>query len=266
MDVHEAIKFLYLLDRYIAGEMTHYIGDLHSHSTLSDGMFNPEDVGIAAFNCFMDFFGLTDHHSIAGSNYLHRVSTELGWDVMIVPGCQEVTQLNAHHIAVCARQSVFELVEPEDIFPEYDKSGARLKIFAHARQPHVWNEMVTRLGSKSGFDSFVCRGDFLAYREQWLKDGSEPAWTESTDADDSCFGSAQRTVVFVDRSASRTLNICDIVCNAIKQKDCFGISGLGFFGTPAIVLLARMLPTLAAARDTFTERLTRRVRSFIRGS
>nr|MDO8088898.1 hypothetical protein [Candidatus Sigynarchaeum springense] len=266
MNACEAVKFLYLLDKYIAGGITHFVGDLHSHSTLSDGMFNPEDVGIAAFNSFMDFFGLTDHHSIAGSNYLHRVSKERGWDVMIVPGCQEVTQLNAHHIAACARRSVFELVEPQDILAEYDKSGAMLRIFAHERQPHEWNDETMRLGSKSGFDSFVCRGDHLAYREQYLKENIEPAWTESTDADDACFGSAQRTVVFVDRSTSQNRDVCDIVCNAIKRKDCAGISGAGIFGTPAFVLLARIVPTLAAARETFTERFTRRVRAFVRGS
>ncbi|MEX2717153.1 MAG: PHP domain-containing protein [Candidatus Sigynarchaeum springense] len=265
INVHEAIKFLWLLDKYVSGKMTHFVGDLHSHSTLSDGMFNPEDVCIAAFTCFMDFFGLTDHHTIAGSNYLHHVAKERGWDVMIVPGCQEVTQVNAHHIAVCARQSIFELVEPEKIFAEYDKSGAMLKIFAHARQPHEWNEKVMRLGNKSGFDSFVCRDEHLVYQEQYLKDDSEPAWTNSTDADDACFGSLHRTVLFVDDSTARSKSICEIVCNAVKQKECVGISGLGYFGTPAVVLLARMLPMLSAAREAFTERFTRRVRAFMRG-
>ncbi|MBN2154222.1 MAG: hypothetical protein JW839_22395 [Candidatus Lokiarchaeota archaeon] len=264
ISVREALKFLHLLGKYSSHELAYYVGDLHSHSTLSDGMFNPEDVGIAAFNCFMDFFGLTDHHTIAGSDYLLRASKERGWGVAIIPGCQEVTQLNAHHIAVCARQSIFELVEPEGILAEYDKSGARLKIFAHARQPHPWNESLIQLGSKSGFDSFVCRSEHLAHLDRYRKENIEPAWTESTDADDGCFGSSCRTVVFVEEKAPLMTDICDAVCNAIKWKDCVGISGLGVFGSPALVQLARLIPSLAITRRIFAGRFVNRVRGFLR--
>ncbi len=252
-DVEDILEFLVFLKQVENHELMYYMCDLHSHSTASDGSFNPIEVGIAAINANLDVFGLTDHHSIWASNFLHEYANKHGWSTKILPGCQEVTQTNAHYIAVCARKSVCELVEPERIVDRLDEAGSLLNIYAHSRLPHPYNDRAKESGKKSGFDAFVSRPEHLQYMDTWMQSDSEPAWVDSTDTPDNCFGSASRTIIFSNKISLMSLRNTD-VCETIKRGNCVSQSGGGLFGKTSLKLLARAIYTLRVFQDAYRKR------------
>ncbi len=55
-----------------------YIVDLHSHSNVSDGNLNPDDLISYAAEKNVDMIALTDHDDISGLDLARKKAEELG--------------------------------------------------------------------------------------------------------------------------------------------------------------------------------------------
>lgn len=75
--------------------MNEYVGNLHVHSTYSDGTGSIAEIALAASRAGIDFVGVTDHHALTG---LHK--GEEGWHgkVLVVVG-MEIGEEHNHYLA-----------------------------------------------------------------------------------------------------------------------------------------------------------------------
>ena len=75
--------------------MHEYVGNLHVHSTYSDGSGTIDEIAKAAEKAGIDFVGLTDHHTLAGLK-----NGEEGWHgkALVLVG-MEVGDLHNHYLA-----------------------------------------------------------------------------------------------------------------------------------------------------------------------
>jgi hypothetical protein len=69
-----------------------YRGELHAHTSESDGACSPAEVAAAAEAADLDFISLTDHHTISGWNHMRR---RLGERTLLIRGC-EITSRRGH--------------------------------------------------------------------------------------------------------------------------------------------------------------------------
>lgn len=60
--------------------------DLHSHSTVSDGMLEPDQVAQRAYDNKVEMWALTDHDEVGGLALAQKTATELG--MQFIPGVE----------------------------------------------------------------------------------------------------------------------------------------------------------------------------------
>jgi putative hydrolase len=101
-----------------AGQITHFLSNFHSHSTLSDGVLSPVELLRRAAAAGYTTFAITDHAGLAELEWLAqqlgescRIARE-GWGIEAIPGV-ELTHLPPKLIAEAAeraKQAGLELV------------------------------------------------------------------------------------------------------------------------------------------------------------
>ena len=79
-------------------------GDLHCHTTLSDGSLGIEEVIIQAKRMGLDYLSLTDHDTLSSSNRAHILGERYG--VKIIPGVELSVELPLGLVEV--------VIHPED--------------------------------------------------------------------------------------------------------------------------------------------------------
>jgi PHP domain len=109
-------------------------GELHCHSTASDGLYAPAELLERAAAAGLDFIALTDHNTLAGLS-------ELGSDppLPVIPGC-EITTFHGHLLALGIAEAPTwylpdqgRLVDPTDLARQVRAQGGLFGL-AH---PHV---------------------------------------------------------------------------------------------------------------------------------
>lgn len=70
-------------------------GDLHTHTTYSDGSFQPEELVAAAKKIGLNYLGITDHDTIEGVRRLYENGLLPDRNITIIPG----VELSANHPA-----------------------------------------------------------------------------------------------------------------------------------------------------------------------
>ena len=68
-------------------------GDLHTHTTFSDGSYSPEELVAAAKKISLHYLGITDHDTVDGVRQLYENGLYPGRGVNIIPG----VELSANH-------------------------------------------------------------------------------------------------------------------------------------------------------------------------
>ena len=68
-------------------------GDLHTHTTYSDGSFQPEELVAAAKKIGLHYLGITDHDTVDGVRQLYENGLYPGRGINIIPG----VELSANH-------------------------------------------------------------------------------------------------------------------------------------------------------------------------
>lgn len=71
-------------------------GDLHAHTTHSDGSWSLRELAESARTYGLDFIALTDHNTVSG---LPEIAEASGDDLLIIPGI-EVTTFNGHAVSL----------------------------------------------------------------------------------------------------------------------------------------------------------------------
>lgn len=88
--------------------MHHYLGNIHIHSTYSDGHKSIDQIALAAKSAGLAFVVITDHHALRGlpeEGYIH--------DVLVLVGSEINTERN-HYLAL----NITEPVEQNDSDPQ----------------------------------------------------------------------------------------------------------------------------------------------------
>ena len=67
-------------------------GDLHIHSSVSDGRESPEEIVLTAIDKELDVIAITDHDSFLGSLKAKRAVRELGVEVVVIVGAEIRTE------------------------------------------------------------------------------------------------------------------------------------------------------------------------------
>lgn len=188
-----------------------YCGDLHAHSTSSDGNLSPVGMVLESMYCFMDFFALTDHNTIDGAMKVSKILSEYGFDYTFLVG-EEITTKNFH----------FNAYPLEKVIP-WDLPAEQIIQLAHQQQAIIqWNHPgwtnseweMSRIDSPltdTGLDAWE-HIPFHYY--DWKKQDISPALIGSTDTHDGTFSKPERTIIYSNKISAK-----DIV-DAIKEKRC----------------------------------------------
>jgi PHP family Zn ribbon phosphoesterase len=93
---------LFLLSFFVVAEdlsrLRPYRGDLHMHSSYSDGKESPAFMAASARECGLDFAAITDHRVFDSSIMAIREAEENGFDILLFPGEEVNYCLGLGHI------------------------------------------------------------------------------------------------------------------------------------------------------------------------
>ena len=73
--------------------------DLHCHSTISDGLFSPEDLVKYAHSKNVDILALTDHDDIDGLDRARKVAKSLG--ILFINGVEISVTWQKKNLTYC---------------------------------------------------------------------------------------------------------------------------------------------------------------------
>ena len=73
-------------------------GDLHTHTTFSDGSFQPEELVAAAKKIGLNYLGITDHDTIDGVRRLYENGLLPDRNITIIPGVELSVNNPAHDV------------------------------------------------------------------------------------------------------------------------------------------------------------------------
>lgn len=76
----------------------HLSGDLHTHTTASDGAFSPKELVIKAQACNVGIIAITDHDTTVGIEEAELAGSQLG--IKIIPGIELSTMHNKENIHI----------------------------------------------------------------------------------------------------------------------------------------------------------------------
>jgi len=186
-----------------------YCGDLHSHSTFSDGNLSPVGMVVESMYCFMDFFALTDHNTIEGAKIVSKLLAEHGFNYTFLIG-EEITTKSFHFNAYPLKKTVSYSGSAEEIIAEAKQQSALVQWNHPGWTNSQWE--LSRLDqplNDTGLDAWE-HIPLMYY--QWKKQDVCPPLVGSTDSHDGTFSNPERTIIF-----SSDLSETSII-DAIKNR------------------------------------------------
>ena len=128
-----------------------YIGDLHSHSTGSDGRQEPAYCGIRARSFGFDFFALTDHNNFRSSgDMIRKVRGKLGRKMLLMQGEElHMAGCDFHYVGIGHSHGIEDL-----------RAGDKAKYRAALRK--ILRELRSRPTVPTPRPGDLCAGDLEA--------------------------------------------------------------------------------------------------------
>lgn len=218
-----------------------WVGDLHMHSTYSDGKLPPLFSVLGAIRNHLDFFSLTDFMTLEGSKEAGHIVRKMGLELTVING-----QETAYYKSKETHFNIINYNRPikswkEKLAGQVHRKGG-IVILTHAAGnanallTPEWEREMLENWEKTKIDAFdVVGAGFDYFYKQWERKGELPALIGSTDTHISCYAVPVRTVIFSPRCTPH-----DIVV-AIKNKQCAGYKNGKFYGPPSLVKLLNML-------------------------
>ncbi len=195
-----------------------YVGDMHIHTTYSDGRGTPIEVITEARRQRLDFIAITDHHTIAGAIEARDVSE--GSPLVIVG--QEVTTPWGHVLAYGLTETVAEDLGPEETIALIHAQDAV------AFAAHPWSKWSVKDITAIGLDGYeiVNKGNLWPEIPSWV---DQYPWVGNSDAHDSSDIGMVRMYVFA------TALTQEAILEAILGGKCVITYGEVFIGREALV-------------------------------
>jgi len=252
--VAEAAKSLIAVVEVLKGKRM-FIGDLHMHSTYSDGATSPTVVCESTLSNYMDFMSLTDHDTTQGDVDLLAREKQSGLSYPIIVG-EEVTRDWAHIVALGIDRPIPKGTDPPSTLQLIHEAGG-LAILAHPNWPeNEWGRSALAKGLTSGLDAFEAREDTPKYYPDWKAAERLPSMVSSTDSHSGTFGELTRTFVFAEDDSP------EAIVAAVRNGDCLGYAYGNLYGPDRLILVFNALlsdGTYLKARHL--DRLERRMRT-----
>ncbi|HOK79716.1 MAG TPA: sugar-binding protein [bacterium] len=168
-----------------------YCGDLHSHSTFSDGKHTPCGMALESMYCFMDFLALTDHNTIEGAQIASKLLSKHGFDYTFIVG-EEITTRDFHFNAYPLTKAIPWTLPPEQIISLVHQQSAIVQWNHPGWTYSTWELQRIDSGLETGLDAWE-HIPFHYY--QWKKNDTLPPLIGSTDTHDGTFSNPERTVI-----------------------------------------------------------------------
>ncbi len=147
-------------------------GDLHIHSTVSDGKHSPEEIVVRAVEKGLEVVSITDHDSFEGSLRARRAVESMGLELVVVIG-NEVRTTHGDILVYCANH-VPERVPKDPLqLRDYMQEEGCLVVPAH---PFDKRRMgIGELVYEGGWDAIEV---FNAYSDPWSNEKAKYAAKE----------------------------------------------------------------------------------------
>jgi len=228
--VAEAAKSLIAVVEVLK-EKRMFVGDLHMHSTYSDGSTSPTIVCESTMANYMDFMSLTDHGTIQGDEELLAKAKESGLDYPIIVG-EEVTMPAAHIVAIGVSHVIPQSEEPGRV-PQIIHEAGGVAILAHPGDPKSeWAKSALEKGVASGLDAFEARYDTPWYYPKWKAAERLPSMVSSTDSHSGTFEGLTgmwSTLVFAEDDSP------EAIVAAVRNGDCLGYTDGNLYGPDRLI-------------------------------
>jgi len=208
-------------------------GDLHSHTTISDGKAAPAELPVAAIQGLLDFLVVTDHNAVEGSLEVISEMRASGLKFPIIPGQEaELFCARGTHIPVFGtRKMISPAITLNELF-KIVRSTNGAAVLAHplrsmdlnTRNAEIQKSFLAKF-PKPGFDAVeVVDGYFESIYANWESSNRVPNVIATSDNHVGNFAEPVRTILFA--KDTRTKSILD----AIREGRTLGLRNGKLFG------------------------------------
>jgi len=181
-------------------------GDLHTHTTLSDGRCAPAEILVAALQGRLDFIAVTDHNCVEGSLAARKAARALRLNLPVIPG--QETQLFAARSTHIVVLGLTEMMPPTislaELFKRVRRKGG-LTILGHplrgvnGGEGYEFQKRLLARFSTLGFDALeAVEGAFESAYAGWEKRNRVPNVVATSDNHAGSFFVPIRTILFAD--------------------------------------------------------------------
>jgi hypothetical protein len=225
-----------------------FVGDLHMHTTYSDGQRSPIDLMLQAMYCNLDFAVITDHNTIKGALFAEKALNRNGFAFPCIVG-EEISTDFAHFNGYPLKELVpWDIPFPQIVTAVHHQNGV-IQV-NHPGGKSDWSQNIVRNGiTGTGLDAWEHMP--MKY-EQWKKAGTLPIMTGTSDTESGFLTTTEKTIILAPTPTGPDL------ADAIRNKRVaayFPGSHLPFYGPDPIV--TKIYQALAEGKMLKTEKIQR---------
>ncbi len=144
-------------------------GDMHMHTTVSDGRASPEEVVLVAVEKGLDFIAVTDHDSFEGAIRARRAAASAGLDLVVIIG-SEVRTTRGDILVYCMEGPPSRVPRDPLELRDYMRGENCLVVPAHPFDKR--RKGIGELVYEGGWDALEV---FNAYSDPWSNRRAEEA-------------------------------------------------------------------------------------------
>jgi len=188
-----------------------FCGDVHAHSSESDGTPSPEGLLLEALYANLDFATVSDHNTVLGALRAQTALQQKGVSLTVIAG-EEVTT-DSGHINILPLSARIPAAFPFDpVIASARAQNAFVQINHPAHPSSAWGRKILEHGlAGTGLDAWE---HIPARYDEWAAAGTLPTLTGSTDTHNGLYGELERTVVLaIDHTEQR-------IVQALKENRC----------------------------------------------
>lgn len=169
-----------------------FCGDVHMHTTFSDGATSPLATALETMYCFMDFAVMSDHNTIESAVQTRKLLDKNGFSYPLIVG-EEITTKWAHLNAYPLREVVLPTLTPSKTIKAAHRQGAVVQ-WNHPGFTDSDFEMSHLMTGIAGTGCDAWEHTFRLY-DTWKTSGKLPVMVGATDTHSGTFGWPERTLI-----------------------------------------------------------------------
>lgn len=209
-----------------------FCGDVHLHTTASDGATSPIATALQTLYCLMDFAVMSDHNTLEGAFEAINLLERHGFAYPLIVG-EEITAAWAHLNAYPLREVVPWTVTPEEAIKAAHAQGAVIQWNHPGYTDSEFESSHFMTGVRgTGCDAWE---HHVWLHDEWKAAGELPIMLGSTDSHSGSFGWPERTLMLGAAPGGEAL------ADAVRQGRVLMLSPSGghfFYGSDEMVKYA----------------------------